>query len=134
MNTPPSPVIEVDHVNLGQGAQPVLEDISLTINEHEFHAIIGPNGGGKTTLLKVILGLIRPDSGTVRVMGGTPHEMRAHLGYVPSSGHLTFSFRYRCRTWSHPVASVTSRVRSGASPVKTRTRRQRPWRRCRLPT
>ncbi len=86
------PVIEVDRINLGQGGHRVLEDISLTINEHEFHAIIGPNGGGKTTLLKVILGLIRPDSGTVRVMGGTPHEMRAHLGYVPQ--FRTFDFQF----------------------------------------
>lgn len=87
-----SPVIEVEHVNLGQHAHPVLEDVSLTVNEHEFHAIIGPNGGGKTTLLKVILGLIRPDSGTVKVMGGTAHAMRAHLGYVPQ--FRTFDFQF----------------------------------------
>ena len=86
------PVIEVEHIFLGQNDHTVLEDINLTINEHEFHAIIGPNGGGKTTLLKVILGLIRPDSGTVRVMGGTPHEMRAHLGYVPQ--FRTFDFQF----------------------------------------
>ncbi|WFN33588.1 ABC transporter ATP-binding protein [Methanogenium sp. S4BF] len=86
------PVIEVEHVSLGQNGQVMLEDISLTVREHEFHAIIGPNGGGKTTLLKVILGLIRPDSGTVRVLGGTPHEMRVHLGYVPQ--FRTFDFQF----------------------------------------
>jgi zinc transport system ATP-binding protein len=85
-------VIEVRQVNLTQNGQSVLEDINLTIREHEFHAIIGPNGGGKTTILKVILGLIRPDSGTVRVMGATPHEMRAHLGYVPQ--FRTFDFQF----------------------------------------
>lgn len=91
MNVKP-PVIEVDRVNLFQNGHPVLEDVSLTVHEHEFHAIIGPNGGGKTTLLKVILGLIHPDSGTVRVMGGTPHAMRAHLGYVPQ--FRTFDFQF----------------------------------------
>lgn len=85
-------VIEVEHLNLSQNGHFVLEDINLTIHEHEFHAIIGPNGGGKTTLLKVILGLIRPDSGTVRVMGATPQEMRAHLGYVPQ--FRTFDFQF----------------------------------------
>lgn len=91
MNETP-PVIEVVGVNLFQNSHPVLEDVNLTVNEHEFHAIIGPNGGGKTTLLKVILGLIRPDSGTVRVMGGTSHAMRAHLGYVPQ--FRTFDFQF----------------------------------------
>ncbi|MFA5395689.1 MAG: ABC transporter ATP-binding protein [Methanogenium sp.] len=86
------PVIEVEHLNLSQNGNFVLEDINLTIREHEFHAIIGPNGGGKTTLLKVILGLIRPDSGMVRVMDGTPDEMRSHLGYVPQ--FRTFDFQF----------------------------------------
>lgn len=61
----------------------VLEEINLSIEEKEFLGIIGPNGGGKTTLLKVILGLIVPDRGDVLVWGKKPEEGRKFLGYVP---------------------------------------------------
>lgn len=72
--------------------QTVLEDISLVVNEKEFYAIIGPNGGGKTTLIKLILGLIPPKKGNIRVFGGTPVENRRLLGYVPQ--FHTFDFHY----------------------------------------
>ena len=74
------------------GGQTVLEDICLSVNEREFYAIIGPNGGGKTTLIKLMLGLIQPKKGTVRVFGGTPGEKRRMLGYVPQ--FHTFDFHY----------------------------------------
>ena len=70
----------------------ILDDISIEIYPGEFHAIIGPNGGGKTTLLKVILGLIAPDSGTVRISGGSPEENRSVLGYVPQFRTYDFSY------------------------------------------
>ena len=47
----------------------VLEDVNLTVNEGDFLGIIGPNGGGKSTLLKVILGLIKPQKGEAKVLG-----------------------------------------------------------------
>ncbi len=62
---------------------PVLKDIDLEIMPGDFLALIGPNGGGKTTLLKVILGLIRPMSGTVRVFGRSPGDETGRIGYVP---------------------------------------------------
>ncbi len=61
----------------------VLEGVNLTVRQHDFLGIIGPNGGGKSTLLKVILGLIKPDRGTIRVLGGTPQNSRKYMGYVP---------------------------------------------------
>jgi len=61
----------------------VLEEINLSVEKQEFLGIIGPNGGGKTTLLKVILGLIVPDRGEVLVLGEKPKEGRKYLGYVP---------------------------------------------------
>ena len=61
----------------------VLEDINLSIYGQEFLGIIGPNGGGKTTLLKVILGLILPSKGEVQVFGGKPEKNRKYIGYVP---------------------------------------------------
>jgi zinc transport system ATP-binding protein len=62
---------------------PLLEDVTLSIKQADFLAIIGPNGGGKTTLLKVILGLIEPDSGEVEVFGESPREGRRLIGYLP---------------------------------------------------
>ena len=61
----------------------VLEGINLTLRQHDFLGIIGPNGGGKSTLLKVILGLIKPSRGTIRVLGDTPQNSRKYIGYVP---------------------------------------------------
>ncbi|TAJ45526.1 metal ABC transporter ATP-binding protein [Methanofollis fontis] len=85
-------VIEVEHVGVDLGGRTVLEDVSLRICRGDFYAIIGPNGGGKSTLLRVILGLIHPDTGEVRVLGGPPDEQRHLLGYVPQ--YRTFDFSY----------------------------------------
>jgi zinc transport system ATP-binding protein len=62
------------------------------VRKGDFYALIGPNGGGKTTLLKVVLGLVAPDSGTVRVCGRPPAEKRDIIGYVPQ--FRTFDFGY----------------------------------------
>lgn len=61
---------------------PVLEGINLSIETNDFLGIIGPNGGGKTTLLKVILGLIKPSRGTVEVFQKSPQESKSKIGYV----------------------------------------------------
>ena len=62
---------------------PIIHDIDLTVPKSDFLAIIGPNGGGKTTLLKVILGLLTPWEGTVSVLGVAPERTRPAIGYVP---------------------------------------------------
>ncbi len=64
------------------GDVPALENIDLTVLRHDFLGIIGPNGGGKSTLLKVILGLVSPDSGVVKVLGRSPQQGRRMVGYV----------------------------------------------------
>ena len=61
----------------------VLEDISLSVDDGDFVGIIGPNGGGKTTLLKVILGLVKPARGHISIMGESPERARGRIGYVP---------------------------------------------------
>jgi zinc transport system ATP-binding protein len=66
-------------------AAAVLEQVNLSIEEGEFVGIFGPNGGGKTTLLKLILGLLRPQQGSVRLFGLPPEEARQFIGYVPQT-------------------------------------------------
>ena len=61
----------------------VLHDHNLTVYDDDFIGIIGPNGGGKTTLLKVILGLVKPSHGEISVFGTSPDKARKQVGYVP---------------------------------------------------
>jgi zinc transport system ATP-binding protein len=77
------PVVELQEVTFSYGAAPVLERIELQVTEGEFLGIIGPNAGGKSTLLKLILGLLEPQSGSIRVLESQPQEARNLLGYVP---------------------------------------------------
>ncbi len=77
------PVIELDAVSFTYGRMPVLEDVSLKIQEQDFLSIVGPNGGGKTTILKLILGLVKPDKGKVSVFGTSPEKARTRIGYMP---------------------------------------------------
>jgi len=86
------PVIEVEDLWLSRNGEVLLEGINLRVFQGDFYAIIGPNGGGKTTLLRAILGLIPPDRGTIRILGGLPRENRHLLGYVPQL--RTFDFTY----------------------------------------
>jgi zinc transport system ATP-binding protein len=78
-----SPVISLENISFSYGGPLVLDHVSLTIERGEFLGIVGPNGGGKSTLLKLILGLLMPDEGRVEVLGGTPARARESLGYVP---------------------------------------------------
>jgi len=87
-----SPVIELNDVSFSYGGPPVLHDITFSVEAGEFVALIGPNGGGKTTLLKLMLGLLKPSRGTVRVFGRHPKKARQHIGYVPQDIHLNLDF------------------------------------------
>ena len=86
------PVIELTEVSFGYQGHPTLEDVNMTIRQGDFTAMIGPNGGGKTTLLKLILGLLKPNKGTIRVMGKIPDKASHYIGYVPQNVHLNSSF------------------------------------------
>jgi zinc transport system ATP-binding protein len=75
--------VEINHVYLKFNEQLILQDINFSIEENDFIAIIGPNGGGKTTLLKVILGILTPDKGHVKVFGRKPNKAKDLMGYLP---------------------------------------------------
>ena len=72
------------------GGPPVLRDVSLEIDPGEFVAIAGPNGGGKTTLLRLILGLERPQQGSVRLLGEAPERLtkRSRIAYLAQRAQL----------------------------------------------
>ncbi len=96
-NAIPRPVIEVEHLWAGYESEAVLEDINLTVYERDFVGLIGPNGGGKTTLLKVLLGLLPPTRGRVRVMGQPVATGRKHIGYVPQQ--VEFDRHFPVSVW-----------------------------------
>ena len=77
------PAVELRDVDFAYGEVAVLEDVDFAIAEGEFVAIAGPNGGGKTTLLRLVLGLERPDRGTVRLFGDDPASRRSGIAYLP---------------------------------------------------
>lgn len=77
-------VIDLDDVWYRyDGGPPVLEGVTLRIPDREFIGVVGPNAGGKSTLLKIILGLYHPYRGRVRVLGDSPARARRRIGYVP---------------------------------------------------
>ena len=78
-------VLTVSNMSAGYEDEVVLEDINLTMNRLDFVGLIGPNGGGKTTLLRVLLGLVTPIRGDVRINGLAPGVGRHQLGYVPQA-------------------------------------------------
>jgi len=87
------PAIEVRDLNFSINGTPVLKNISFAVDAGEYLGIIGPNGGGKTTLIKVMLGLIKPDTGSIRYFG---HELDCYrekhlIGYVPQKASETES-------------------------------------------
>lgn len=81
-------VIAMEDVWFGYDGQFVLQKVNLTVREQELVSFVGPNGGGKTTLLKLILGLLHPSRGTVRIFGRRPEDARPLMGYMPQHADL----------------------------------------------
>ncbi|KAF0091843.1 MAG: zinc transport system ATP-binding protein [Fusobacteria bacterium] len=85
-------VIEVSGLDVYYGSVQALKDINLVVRERDFLAIMGPNGGGKSTLLKAILGLVPVDSGEVKIFGGSGRKSRRLIGYVPQFSSVDRNF------------------------------------------
>ncbi len=82
------PAVAFSHVALRRAAHDVLDDVSFVIAPGEFIGIIGGNGAGKSTVLQLVLGLLTPARGTVRVFGDDPRRKHCRIGYVPQSIEL----------------------------------------------
>ena len=85
-------IVELKNIYVSYNGKTVLENINFEAKEGDIVIMIGPNGGGKTTLLKVITGQLKPDRGTVKVFGETDFVKRELIGYVPQYQHLDFDF------------------------------------------
>ena len=86
------PIIQIADLDFAYNGQRVLEEVNLEVWEGDFIAMIGPNGGGKTTLLRLMLGLLKPERGRIRVMGKPATRVSHHIGYVPQDVHINRSF------------------------------------------
>ncbi|MCL7938103.1 MAG: ABC transporter ATP-binding protein [marine benthic group bacterium] len=87
-----SPLIELRGVRVAYGGTVVLDEIDFEVCGGDFVGIIGPNAGGKTTLLKVMLGLVHPQRGKVLAFGVSPREARGKIGYVPQYARFDTDF------------------------------------------
>ncbi len=84
--------ISIRNMTAGYDGIPVLRNVTLNLRDKDYLAIVGPNGGGKTTLLRIALGLLEPMKGEAEVFGESPAKGARRLGYVPQHG--TFDRRY----------------------------------------
>lgn len=103
--------VHIDNLSVRYGQTPAIEGVCLDVPDGEYLGIIGPNGGGKSTLLKAILGLVPISSGTVQVYGERPGSHRAIVGYVPQFASLDRRFPI---TLGEVV--LTGRLKKGLSP------------------
>ncbi|MEO7912214.1 MAG: metal ABC transporter ATP-binding protein [Roseiflexaceae bacterium] len=119
------PLVELDHVTFGYTTSPVLEDINLHLHAGQFAALVGPSGAGKTSLLKLILGMLKPNQGSVRIHGQALGSRTApQIGYVPQLETVDWNFPVtveqvvlmgqvrRAGIWPWPRAEERQRVRA----------------------
>ena len=85
-------LIALNQIWANYGGRDVLQDVSLQVEERDYLGVVGPNGGGKTTLMKIILGLHKPQKGTVRFyLNGEPTD-RLTIGYLPQYNQIDKKF------------------------------------------
>ncbi len=131
MTTTSTPVISVSDVCFSYGTQEVLHNVSFEIYPNSLVAIVGPNGGGKTTLLKLLLGAELPRYGTISVLGTTPATARQRIGYVPQNTPFDDRFPISVlevvlmgQTARHPLGFYNTRARKTAHQALERVNMQ----------
>jgi len=123
-------LLEVSDVTFSYGARPVVERVSLDVEAGEFLGLVGPNGSGKTTLLELMIGLRRPDSGSVTLFGDPAHESThgGRIGFVPqdvatTNGEMPITVREAVRMGRYPHRLVGRFTRADRDAVDTALRR-----------
>lgn len=109
LNAQSSKLIEIEHLSAGYDGKQVLNDINLTVYQDDYLGIIGPNGGGKTTLMRLILRLMKPTKGNIRYYKDGKEVKEISMGYLPQYNSLDKQF---------PI-SVYEVVLSGLSKTKS---------------
>ena len=103
-------VVELDAVTFGYGDEPVVEDVDLAIESGEFLGVLGPNGSGKSTLVELVLGLLEPDEGSVRLFG-------ERAGVRAASGRVGYVQQGVTGSLSTAPVTVRELVRTGRYPA-----------------
>ncbi|MCB1065575.1 MAG: ATP-binding cassette domain-containing protein, partial [Verrucomicrobiae bacterium] len=80
-----TPAVSFDRVSFRYGSTLVLEDVTFDVEPGASTCVIGPNGGGKTTLLRLALGLLEPQRGKIKIFGESPEDGSRRIGYVPQA-------------------------------------------------
>jgi zinc transport system ATP-binding protein len=114
------PLIQLKDVSFMRNNEPVLDHISLNIEAGEYVGVIGPNGGGKTTLLRIMLGLIKPTAGQVKLVGASPDRFRDwwKIGYVPQKA-ASFDARFPITVEEVVMLGRVSKLGIGRRPSST---------------
>ncbi len=102
----------IDYSYVHKSGANALSDVSFDVHEKDFVGLIGPNGGGKSTLLKIVLGLISPDRGKIRVFGKDPKKARKDIGYVPQYSQIDLS--YPISVWEVVMCGLLGKKRIGS--------------------
>ncbi len=105
-------VVRLENVSFAYDLEPALAGVDLAVSPGEFVSGIGPNGGGKTTLLRLILGLLKPDRGKVWIFGQPPEKTRRLIGYVPQ--YTNFDLQFPVAVRDVVLMGRLDRVRVGA--------------------
>lgn len=84
--------VKIENLSVSYSAADAVSGINLTVSAGEFVNIVGPNGGGKTTLVNTVLGLIKPDCGTVQIFSKSPSAGKKVIGYVPQNAGVEKNF------------------------------------------
>ncbi len=87
-----SPAIEISDLWFAYDGVRVLDQVNLTLPAGDFLAVLGPNGGGKSTFLRLLLGLLPPGGGSLRVLGAAPGQAGGRIGFLPQFTQVSASF------------------------------------------
>ena len=85
-------VLDIQNLSFAYEKERVLHDVSLKLDLHDFLVVIGPNGGGKSTLIKLILGILRPQEGSIKIFGMAQERGVKNIGYVPQNTNINIDF------------------------------------------
>jgi len=105
-------IIQAKNLNFSYFKNPAtnaLTEISFDVYKKDFVGLIGPNGGGKSTLLKIILGLLQPDKGEINIFGKTTKNARNHIGYVPQYSQIDLN--YPISVWEVVISGLLGKKR-----------------------